>query len=272
LLYPRDPAASAKNTVNCGCLTVPYRAAWVQTEPIVLPSPQPATWHAWVDDPVPLDDEGLAARLRLARAPASPTRAMATLEQFERVLIRDQQRRGLERVGIIAPSGDMILLREGSASVVEFARAELAMLRDATITHNHPKGTSLSPEDVRLAIRGGAKEIRAVGHAYGYRIAPRGAWPSEADVGGWMATAETEVRQRFQAAIQAAAQDPGRRVGAVDAMIARANFHHWHEVWSRVALASRGALEYERFVIDAARLAATPPSPLVGRIREEVAA
>jgi hypothetical protein len=28
LMYPRDPAASARNSVLCGCLTVPYREAW----------------------------------------------------------------------------------------------------------------------------------------------------------------------------------------------------------------------------------------------------
>jgi hypothetical protein len=28
LEYPRDPRASAKNTVRCGCLALPYRAAW----------------------------------------------------------------------------------------------------------------------------------------------------------------------------------------------------------------------------------------------------
>lgn len=28
LMYPRDPAGSAKNTINCGCYTVPYRAEW----------------------------------------------------------------------------------------------------------------------------------------------------------------------------------------------------------------------------------------------------
>lgn len=28
LMYPRDPAGSAKNTINCGCYTVPYMASW----------------------------------------------------------------------------------------------------------------------------------------------------------------------------------------------------------------------------------------------------
>lgn len=28
LMYPRDPAGSAKNTINCSCYTVPYRADW----------------------------------------------------------------------------------------------------------------------------------------------------------------------------------------------------------------------------------------------------
>lgn len=28
LQYPRDPAGSAASTINCGCLSLPYRAAW----------------------------------------------------------------------------------------------------------------------------------------------------------------------------------------------------------------------------------------------------
>jgi hypothetical protein len=28
LLYPRDAQASPRNTINCGCLSVPYRASW----------------------------------------------------------------------------------------------------------------------------------------------------------------------------------------------------------------------------------------------------
>ena len=28
LLYPRDPSASPRNTINCGCVSVPFRAAW----------------------------------------------------------------------------------------------------------------------------------------------------------------------------------------------------------------------------------------------------
>jgi hypothetical protein len=28
LMYPRDPAGSAKNTINCSCYTVPYMAGW----------------------------------------------------------------------------------------------------------------------------------------------------------------------------------------------------------------------------------------------------
>jgi hypothetical protein len=28
LLYPRDPSASPRNTIQCGCVSVPFRAAW----------------------------------------------------------------------------------------------------------------------------------------------------------------------------------------------------------------------------------------------------
>src|SRR5262245_55840958 len=32
LLYPRDPAVSPRNSVNCGCVVVPYRKAWAEFE------------------------------------------------------------------------------------------------------------------------------------------------------------------------------------------------------------------------------------------------
>ena len=42
LLYPRDPSASPRNTINCGCLSVPYRAAWAADLAALRPEPAAA--------------------------------------------------------------------------------------------------------------------------------------------------------------------------------------------------------------------------------------
>lgn len=252
LLYPRDPGASPKNSIMCGCLTVPYREAWSLEVPQLEVQHGPR-WQEWNEDPKFLSTAEIARRRAWAEAPAGPARAAQTLERFETSLSQAQQRRGLERAAVIAPNGDVLISREGAPDSVPFTRAELELFRGALVTHNHPRGTSLSVPDIMLALRGRAQEIRAVGHAYGYSMRPVGPWPAQDLLQIWIDLAQAEVRSLNEYAISRAV-DP-------DAMIKRASFAHMHEVWTRVVEASNGALRYERFVIDPGKLAATLRSP-----------
>ncbi len=51
LRFPRDPAASAKNTVNCGCASLPFMESWE----VRHPGPKPFTPDELARDPAKRD-------------------------------------------------------------------------------------------------------------------------------------------------------------------------------------------------------------------------
>jgi hypothetical protein len=111
------------------------------------------------------------------------------------------------------------------------------------ITHNHPGGRSLSIDDVVLATRMNAQEIRAVGRNEGhdvlYRIS-RGSnaqWPTSQDLVSEFSDADKKQLEKF---------GPMVREGKI--RIPDANFLHGHEVWQAAAKAL--GLKYERVYDD----------------------
>jgi SPP1 gp7 family putative phage head morphogenesis protein len=79
--------------------------------------------------------------------------------------------------------GSLIFSRKGTRSEVAFSREDVSKMKDGVLTHNHPRGTSLSFADVNMAIRADLAEIRAVGKAADGRnfiyslTRPTGGWP-----------------------------------------------------------------------------------------------
>ena len=55
---------------------------------------------------------------------------------------------------------------------VRFTRDEVSRMKGNIVTHNHPRGTSLSTDEVRLAMTGELAERRAAGKRYRYSIKP----------------------------------------------------------------------------------------------------
>lgn len=71
-----------------------------------------------------------------------------------------------EEVRVIGSDGRVILSKNGEASAVGFTNSEMAQMVGATVTHNHPSGVSISPQDLALASRLNLASIRAVGTNY----------------------------------------------------------------------------------------------------------
>ena len=77
-----------------------------------------------------------------------------------------------------------------AVNYVRFTQVEVGQMKGGILTHNHPRGTSLSPDDVRLAMIGDLAEMRAVGKRYGYSIkAGPGGWSEDL----WNKTVQHEV-------------------------------------------------------------------------------
>lgn len=81
-----------------------------------------------------------------------------------------------QTVSILSSKGDTIFTKTAVNPVksvivpqIEFSDAEIALMENQVLTHNHPSGESFSLSDVLLARAGKLKEFRAVGNSYNGR-------------------------------------------------------------------------------------------------------
>lgn len=117
----------------------------------------------------------------------------------------------VESTVVLDQEGTVLLRKTGDANSVGFTEQDLALLADATVTHNHPVVTSFSPEDVRMLVNHGLRELRAVDLKWRYileRANPNHV-PTETDradllqrideleAGGWGAAWDKLLRQEI---------------------------------------------------------------------------
>jgi hypothetical protein len=92
-----------------------------------------------------------------------------------------------ESAFVVNDNGETLLAKMGKQYKVEFSRGELKNMKDAILTHNHPRslgakgiraiGNSFSREDIMLAVSANVKEIRAVTPTYTFSVKrPKGGW------------------------------------------------------------------------------------------------
>lgn len=58
----------------------------------------------------------------------------------------------------------------GATNVVQFTTEQLAKMKGANLTHNHPSGSTFSPEDVAVLTAHGLNSIRATGKERTYQL------------------------------------------------------------------------------------------------------
>ena len=169
--------------------------------------------------------------------PAAPSRhspgMTRALKDIEHSIVHEK----VEHAHILAADGSTIFTKKGRKSVVEFTTDELARMRGATLTHNHPAvDVSFSPHDVRLAIQQQLTEMRAVSPSYRYSVrAPEKGWPRKWDGATKMLYGlyhSAELRKARSAMLD------GRMT------IEEANATVLHNVWTRMHEA--GLIHYER--------------------------
>ena len=78
--------------------------------------------------------------------------------EFENSIYNQQY----ETAGVYSSDGKLLFTKDGTKSSVKFTIDELNQLNGATLTHNHPSGTSFSRDDIKLFLNEKVKEIRAV--------------------------------------------------------------------------------------------------------------
>lgn len=164
----------------------------------------------------------LEAKLKDAGGPVSRQK-FASIVTAEEDAIRGAP---IEHATAFNPTTGEVVLRKttGQRSRVSFTPAELALMPDTVLTHNHPSSSSFSPADVAFMIVNDLAEIRAVGTRYSYRlIRPDGGWEPL-----------TDVRLRQRRAEDPVWEDLMVRVARGEISRAEASVQFYHEVWSRV--------------------------------------
>lgn len=143
--------------------------------------------------------------------------------------------------GIVLDSkGNVLLRKKGGAGSVEFNKSEVALMKDAIFTHNHPSaltkqgvyriGNAMSRADLVTAVSSNMQEMRAVTTAYTFIMRrPKKGWnatPSQVDRA--VRQAEKKVREKMEVYI-------ARYKGDERTAINRANVLRWNMVNREVA-------------------------------------
>jgi hypothetical protein len=145
--------------------------------------------------------------------------------------------------------GHLILAKTGTQDEVAFSADEIALLKDAVVTHNHPpelalppddtvaQGHSFSLDDLQLATGAQAAEIRVVTSTWRYSIKrPAAGWDTQyfrTFIEPAFNRHDVDVERDFLQALQ-----HGRMT------FAEAAEQYFHEVWRRVA--AELGLQYRR--------------------------
>jgi hypothetical protein len=134
-----------------------------------------------------------------------------------------------ERAYVFDAAGTVLLEKDGGKGSVSFDASELALMKDAVLTHNHPTaGGSFSPEDIHLAAKYDMAEIRAVGKTYRHSASrPVLGWSEQfwdSAIRPSYRRHEADVMREFRAAILNGSMT-----------VTQAEQQHWHEIWTRVA-------------------------------------
>lgn len=93
--------------------------------------------------------------------------------------IRDKK---AEHVVVINPNGELIGKGKGGKHSAALPVGSRSQLHNTIVTHNHPSGGTFSQSDIRVAISGDVREIRAVGVDGTYSLKrPKQGWKITVD-------------------------------------------------------------------------------------------
>lgn len=108
--------------------------------------------------------------------PTSPPAVGARPSVSSLQAVEDRIRNGeTETAVVVDQSGNVVLEKGGSSDQVNLTAEEVRAIRGGTLTHNHPTPAgettvSFSLDDVRLGIRSGAREVRAIGPTHDHSM------------------------------------------------------------------------------------------------------
>ena len=185
IMYPHDPAAPPAETINCGCISLPFMDSWKDAGVLQDPGKRPFSEEEIRLNPVKQELAGpgltmgeiIKARedaglnIRYASEEAKPA-VVLDAPRVRRVLREVEQRIAGEKVEVavvLDRSGSVVSEVRGDADRVAIPALGL---KDAIVTHTHVYVGSFSEGDIRSAMTHELAEIRAVDPWYTYIMRP----------------------------------------------------------------------------------------------------
>ena len=160
-------------------------------------------------------------------------------ESYEWILSKTSNE--FEAMVLLDENGKVMKTRLGDKVSIDLSDMVYAM-KDNILLHNHPTGSSFSPDDVMCTLTNGLKEVRAFGKEYEYIYRPEKAIPKR--------PANITIRRSIidfiddQNIAMYVKQDPKIKAGEMS--IKAATLNHWHEVMTNFVAKFGGFYERRR--------------------------
>ena len=197
---------------------------------------EPGTANKWSPDQ-PRDEQG-----RFGSGGGSSTgkvsSSLASVERGEAFSQKSETAHAFDK------DGNPILTKGGNENTVTFTDDDVNALYGATLTHNHPSGTSFSPSDIAFASTSRLNEIRAYGtNSLGQKVIHS----AKPGVRGW--PKPSEIERRIPILSDAVRYSLLQKIDAGEMSLDEANAGHWHATWTRLSETMPLNFVYERTVL-----------------------
>ncbi len=215
---PHDPALPAEHSINCHCGT---RVVYDSERGLKAAKDSPY---------IAGDGTNISSAGGVASKPSEPAKPEDRHRKIEGELSNNK----FETAIAFDSRGGIVFRQKGNENSVKFSKKQVAKMKGRVVTHNHPKGSSFSPADMKLALKGELKEIRAIGkNALGeqWRHLVRFEIPDGMKRGEIF---EILVEETTKAEAQTMAELISKiQSGSIS--IEKGNAEYWHNVWTRVS-------------------------------------
>jgi len=175
MMHPHDPAAPASETINCGCVALPFMESWN----VATPGKKPFSEEEIRLNPTKREIANAKTFAQIEKEAAdklAETKVSSVMETLAGQIAAS----AVEQSFFVDQAGNTLLTKTGSETAVKFSADELAQIGGSTSLHNHPGVGSFSESDVAFASAQGLAELRVVDDVYTYSMRPpAGGWSKQ---------------------------------------------------------------------------------------------
>lgn len=175
MMHPHDPTAPASETINCGCVALPFMASW----DVATPGKKPFSEEELRLNPTKREiaDAKTVAQIEKKAAVKPPADKVGSVMK---TLAGPIAASAVENSVFVGSEGNIVLTKAGTATSIPYTAEELVQIRGTASLHNHTGVGSFSDTDVAFASANELAELRVVDDAYTYSmLPPAGGWSAQ---------------------------------------------------------------------------------------------